>query len=98
MESNTKTQLKKLLKDFFQPKDSLFSGIFSGFHKYSVSKSYERWRLVRFLFDEILKFKIADQPMEKINWEIPFIYKKKYHCSIAHEKFEERSKRIVNFE
>lgn len=87
MPKDTKVQLKKLLGDFSQPKDSLFSGVFSGFHKHSINKSYEKWRLARFLFDEILGFKIIDQPMEKINWEIPFIYKKKYHCSVAHQKF-----------
>lgn len=87
MSKDTKVQLKKLLGDFSQPKDSLFSGVFSGFHKHSINKSYEKWRLARFLFDEILGFKIIDQPMEKINWEVPFIYKKKYYCSVAHQKF-----------
>lgn len=87
MSKDTKTQLKKLLGDFSQSKGSLLSGIHSGFYQYSVSKSYEKWRLARFLFDEILNFEIADRPIEKVNWEIPFIYKKRYHCSIAHQKF-----------
>lgn len=82
-----KSDMKQLLKDFLQPPNTLFSGIFSNFHKYSVIKSYDKWRLVRFLFDEVLGFKIADQPIEKVNWEIPFIYKRKYYCSVAHQKF-----------
>ncbi|MCG2718454.1 MAG: hypothetical protein L6408_06450 [Nanoarchaeota archaeon] len=80
------TQLKRVLKDFSQPK-KIVSGIFNDFHKYRVSKSYEKWRLVRFLFDEILNFNIVDQPMEKVNWEISFVFRNKYPGSIAHEKF-----------
>lgn len=86
-QNSTSVNLKKILKGFSQPQDHLFSGIFSGFYKHSVQKSYEKWRLVRFLFDEILKFIVVDQPMEKINWEIAFVYKGKYRCSVAHQKF-----------
>jgi len=81
-----KTQIKKELEDFSESKDQ-FSGIFNYFYKHPVHSSYEKWRLVRFIFDEILKFKIFDQPIEKVNWEIPFIYKQKYHCSVSHQKF-----------
>ncbi|MFZ7121220.1 MAG: hypothetical protein ACOWWH_09745 [Eubacteriaceae bacterium] len=87
MSKDTRKRIKKILMNFSQPKDSLVSGISSDFYKHYVLKSYERWRLARFLFDEILNFEIADRPIEKVNWEIPFIYKKRYHCSIAHQKF-----------
>lgn len=82
-----KKKLKKVLVNFSQPPNSLESGIFGHFYKHNVSAHYELWRLIRFLFDDILNFQIADQPVEKVNWEIPFVYLGKYSCSIAHQKF-----------
>jgi len=84
---NTRIMLKNELKDFSQSK-KLHSGLFD-FYKYPMLniQLYEKWRLVRFLFDEILNFNIADRLMDKVNWEISLIFKNKYKCSIAHQKF-----------
>ena len=43
-------------------------------------------RLIRYILGSIKGFKVFDQPIEKINWEIPFLYKKT-RCSVSHEKF-----------
>ncbi len=56
-------------------------------HKHGLSGDYDMWRLARFIFDDILSYEIADQPMEKVNWSIFFVYKESYHCRIAHMKF-----------
>ena len=55
-------------------------------YKHYLSGDYDKWRLLRFVFAEGLKFKIYDQPFEKVNWWIPFIYQGKYKCKAAHEK------------
>lgn len=77
--------IKKQLKDFSQV--STIKTIKGITYKHDLSGDYETWRLARYIFSEILSFKIYDQPIEKVNWEIYFIYKEKYSGSIAHQKF-----------
>ncbi len=76
---------KKRLADFTAPEKKIADD--QPEFKHSLSGDYEMWRVARFLFAEVLRFKILDQPMEKINWAIPFEYKSQYKCYISHEKF-----------
>lgn len=86
MESNTFIiKARGLLKDFSELSvKTLAKGMV---YKKSLSGDYEMWRLARFIFSDILSFKVSDQPFEKVNWFIPFVYKNKYSCVISHEKF-----------
>lgn len=105
LKQNDRSNIKEILNDFSQS-EKLLSGILGGYYQHSIKGSYDKLRLIRFIFDEILHFKIVDQPMEKINWEIPFVYKGKYNCSVSHQKFgfniyvspkgDEKSKEIAN--
>lgn len=83
--SDIKSKVKSLLHDFTQSsRSSLDKGVSC---TYSLTGNYEMWRLARFLFDEILAIKVEDQPFEKVNWYIHFVYQSKYSCSISHRKF-----------
>lgn len=98
------SNLKIFLKDFSQKysEDLLFA---NRSYKHSLSGDYDKCRLIRYIFAEILSFKVSDQPMEKVNWWIPFSYKNKYECAASHQKFgfriyvksesEEESKKIA---
>ncbi len=77
--------LKNILKDFSQPPEKSSGGMAS--FRHTLSGNYDMWRIARFLFAEILSFKVWDQPFEKTNWSIPFRYKGKFRCRIVHEKF-----------
>lgn len=81
----TKSKLKRQLNEFTQPAVQPSSGKIT--YRHRLSGNYEIWRLARFIFSEILSFRIWDQPFEKVNWSIPFVYQGKYSCSIVHEKF-----------
>jgi|SRR3989344_1786432 len=79
-------EINSILRDFTQDK-KLISGIFTDFHKFSIDEGdYDEKRLIRYLFKKFLGFTIADQPIEKVNWEIPFKYKN-ILGSFAHQKF-----------
>lgn len=77
-------KIQKQLKDFTQSPIKN-SGV-QITYKHRLSGDYDIWRLARYIFSDILSFRISDQPMEKINWSIYFAYKNKYSCSIAHQK------------
>jgi hypothetical protein len=78
-------KIQKQLKDFTQSPIKNSGTQIS--YKHRLSGDYDIWRLARYIFSDILSFRISDQPMEKINWSIYFAYKNKYSCSIAHQKF-----------
>lgn len=85
MKERIYNQIKKQLKDISQSTISTVQG--TAQYKQRLSGNYDLWRLARYICFEILLFKVADQPFEKINWYISFSYQNKYNCSITHEKF-----------
>lgn len=76
-----------LLNEFKQDKkDEYPSRIFNDYHKFPIEGSYDKNRLIRYVFKKFLNFEIWDRRVEKINWEIPFTYKGT-NASLAHQKF-----------
>lgn len=82
---NCKEKVKKQLNDITQSKIINKSSEHTYIHK--ISGDYDIWRLTRYIFADILSFKVFDRPIEKVNWIINFTYKNKYNCKITHEKF-----------
>jgi len=71
----------------FSQDTQLESGIFSNYHKFPLYEGdYDEKRLIRYIFKRYKNFTVWDQPMEKINWEIPCVYKG-IPISFAHQKF-----------
>ena len=78
--------MRRLLADFTQ-KQPTKEQKFHVFHKFPIHGiGYEKCRLLRYVFAHFLRFVIDDQPMEKVNWEIPFLYKGHW-CQCTHQKF-----------
>lgn len=85
LKKNVENISLKLLFDFHQ-NEPYRSTPSRNSHKFQIDSDYDKLRLLRFIFGSICKFNIYDQPMEKINWVVPFTYKE-FQCSASHEKF-----------
>ncbi len=85
--SETESVIIKKLSVFKQDKNTK-GLLFGSNHRYDLGEilDYNKYRLLRYLFVKFLGFWIVDQPMEKVNWEIPMTYKE-IPISFAHQKF-----------
>jgi len=86
LENLSEVKILKLLLNFNQNKQP-HCEVSKNCHKFRIEYSeYDKLRLLRYIFGAICKFNTFDQPMEKINWVVPFTYKE-FQCSASHEKF-----------
>jgi hypothetical protein len=47
---------------------------------------YDKLRLLRYVLGDFTTLRVFDQPIEKVNWEVPFYYQGK-KCTVMHQKF-----------